>query len=231
MAFQSKQTTRTVFCHRNELAVESSCLTWGTKTVIPFQLREKILIELHENHPDVAKMKALACSYVWWPNIDSEIEMTMKSCKSYQINQAMPARAPIHPWEKTTAPWTRIHIDFAGPFLGKMFLIIYDSYLKWIDAITMTNITSSAVTDHLRYTFSIHEIPYFIVSDNGPLLASQEFNTFCNLHGIKPFNDSSIPPFIQWATECLVQTFKTSLKKIIEGKDVKELNTILQCFC
>ena len=27
--------------------------------------------------------------------------------------------------------------------------------------------------------------------------------------------------------ECLVQTFKTTLKKIIEGKEVKELNTIL----
>ena len=49
-------------------------------------------------------MKALARSYVWWPNIDSEIEMTMKSGKSCQINQAMPARATVHPWEKTTSP-------------------------------------------------------------------------------------------------------------------------------
>ena len=32
------------FCSRNELAVESSCLIWGNKVVIPFQLRENILI-------------------------------------------------------------------------------------------------------------------------------------------------------------------------------------------
>ena len=70
----------------------------GNNVVIPFQLREKILIELHENHPGIVRMKVLACSYVWWPNIDSEIEMTMKSCKSCQINQAMLARAPEHPW-------------------------------------------------------------------------------------------------------------------------------------
>ena len=44
--------------------------------------------------------------------------------------------------------------------------------------IPMTNKTLSEVIDRLRCTFSIHEIPYFIVSDNGPLLASQEFNTF-----------------------------------------------------
>ena len=79
----------------------------------------------------------------------------------------------------------RIHIDFAGPFLGKMFLIVYDSYSKWIDVIPMTNLTLPAVIDHLRCAFSIHGIPYFIVSENGPSLASQEFNTFCKLNRIK----------------------------------------------
>ena len=39
----------------------------------------------------------------------------------YQINHTMPAKAPAHPWEKTTSPWVRLHIDFAGPFLDKMF--------------------------------------------------------------------------------------------------------------
>ena len=119
----------------------------------------------HENHPGIVRVKALVCSYVWWPNIDNEIEMTVKSCKSSQINQPVPAKVPIHSWEKATAPWMRIHIDFVGPFLGRMFLIIYNSFLKWIDAIPMRTITSSAVINPLRYTFSVHEIPYFIVID------------------------------------------------------------------
>ena len=97
------------------------------------------MIELHENHPGIVRMKALTHSYVWWSNIGSEIEMTVKSYKPCQIHQALPAKAPIHPWEKTTAPWMRIHIDFAGPSLGKMFLIIYDSYWKWTDAIPNSN--------------------------------------------------------------------------------------------
>ena len=85
-------------------------------------------------------MKALARSYVWWPGMDSEIESTVKSCKSCQINHTMPAKAPVHPWEKTTSPWVRLHIDFAGPFLDKMFFIIYDSYSKWINVIPMKKI-------------------------------------------------------------------------------------------
>ena len=175
-------------------------------------------------------MKALACSYIWWPNIDNDIEMTVKSCNSCQMNQAMPSKAPIHPWEKTTAPWMRIHVDFAGPFLGKMFLIIYDSYSKWIDAIPMTNITSSAVIDCLRSTFSIHGIPYFIVSDNGPSLVSEEFKKFFKLNGIKHLTIAPYHPSSNGAAERSVQTFKTSLKKIIEGKPVKDLNAILQRF-
>ena len=58
------------------------------------------MIELHENHPSSVRMKALARSYVWWPNIDSAIEMAVKFCKSSQMNQTMQAKAPIHPLGK-----------------------------------------------------------------------------------------------------------------------------------
>ena len=124
----------------------------------------------------------------------------------------------------------RIHVDFAGLFLEKMFLIIYDSYSKWIDAIPMTNITSSAVIDCLRSTFSIHGIPYFIVSDNGPSLVSEEFKKNCKLNGIKHLTIAPYHPSSNGAAECSGQTFKTSLKKIIEGKPVKDINAILQRF-
>ena len=40
----------------------------------------------------------------------------------------MPAKAPAHPWEKTTSPLVRLDIDFAGPFLDKMFFIIYNFF-------------------------------------------------------------------------------------------------------
>ena len=78
---------------------------------------------------------------------------------------------------------------------------------------------------------SVHQIPYFIVSDNnGSSLASQEFNTFCKLNGIEHLTIAPYHPSSNGTSKYFVQTFKTSLKKIIEGKDVKELNTILQCF-
>ena len=31
--------------------------------------------------------------------------------------------APVHPLEYPTRPWQQIHIEFAGPFQGYMWLI------------------------------------------------------------------------------------------------------------
>ena len=41
---------------------------------------------------------------------------------------------PLPPWEWPETPWNRLHVDYAGPFLGKMFLIVVDAHSKWIDA-------------------------------------------------------------------------------------------------
>lgn len=38
-----------------------------------------------------------------------------------QAQSAMPAVAPLHPWEWPDRPWSRIHADYAGPFMGSMF--------------------------------------------------------------------------------------------------------------
>ena len=58
------------------------------------------------------------------------IETCVKQCKTCQVHQSMPASAPIHNWERTAKPWVGIHIDFAGPYLGKMFLVLTDTYSK-----------------------------------------------------------------------------------------------------
>lgn len=73
-------------------------------------------------------MKMIVCSYVWWLGIDKTIEALVKSCKSCQEVQKVPEQAPLHPWIWPCKPWVWVHLDFAGPFLGKFFLIAADAY-------------------------------------------------------------------------------------------------------
>ena len=75
-------------------------------------------------------MKGLARSYVWWPNIDADLEAQVKQCNQCQVNQPSPPAVPMHSWEWPEHPWERIHVDYVGPLLGKMFLIVVDALLN-----------------------------------------------------------------------------------------------------
>ena len=101
---------------RNELTFHQGCILWGMTEVISDKLQDRVLKELHDGHLGVIKMKALARSYVWWPNINAQLEELAKACSGCQENQKMPTKAPLHPLEWATALWQRIHIDYAGPF-------------------------------------------------------------------------------------------------------------------
>ncbi|XP_068726559.1 uncharacterized protein [Montipora capricornis] len=61
---------------KDELTLEQGCLLsiWGTLVVIPTSLQKEVLKELHETHPGITKMNALARFYVLWPKIDVDFE-------------------------------------------------------------------------------------------------------------------------------------------------------------
>jgi hypothetical protein len=107
---------------KNELGTMDGCLLWGSRVVVPSGLRERILQELHQTHPGVVKM--LARSYVWWPKMDEEIETTVRKCITCQLSRPLPSVAPLHPWEWPSRPWSRLHIDYANHYHGRMYLII-----------------------------------------------------------------------------------------------------------
>ena len=88
-------------------------------------------------------MKSLARCYVWWPAIDREQEEMVQKCDTCQLQKSPPA-APLHPWKWPENQWNHIHIDYAGPFLGKMFLIAVDATSKWIETHIMNTTTSTA---------------------------------------------------------------------------------------
>ena len=118
---------------RLELSLQDSCILWGSRVVIPPQAQEHLLAELHGGHPGVSRMKGLAHSLLWWPGLDGDIKSMVKQCNACQQHRPDPAPVPLHPWSWPTKPWTRLHLDFAGPFQNTMFLIIVDAHSKWLE--------------------------------------------------------------------------------------------------
>ena len=76
-------------------------------------------------------MKAIARSYMWWPGLDKVVEELVRNCIPCQSNRHNPAPVPLHSLIWPSQPWQRVHFDFAGPFLGRMFLVAVDTHSKW----------------------------------------------------------------------------------------------------
>ena len=125
----------------------------GDRVIVPPQGREQVIAELHEAHPGISRMKALAHSYIRWLNMDRELENAVKSCPQCQQHQKAPAEGPLHPREWPGQPWSRLHIDYAGPYKGHMYLVVMDAHSKWMDVYIMHRTTSASTIVKLREIF------------------------------------------------------------------------------
>ena len=197
---------------QDEIGLEGGCLMWGIRVIIPAKLQSAVLQSLHLGHPGITRMKAIARSYFWWTGLDQDIEKLANSCESCQAVKSSPAVAPLHPWAWPDAPWKRLHVDFAGPFLGKMFFIVVDAHSKWPEVIAMSSTTSQSTIDVLRSLFSRYGLPEQIVSDNGAQFTSDEFTQFMKLNGIKHIRSAPYHPASNGLAERFVQTFKRAMK-------------------
>ncbi|XP_064402603.1 uncharacterized protein K02A2.6-like [Halichondria panicea] len=196
-----------------QLSLHDGCVMWGSRVVIPPPGRERILEELHEGHPGISKMKSLARCFVWWPGMDKALEEKVKLCDACQRTRKLPPVAPIQPWEWPERPWARLHIDYAGPLLGHMFLVVVDAHSKWMEVKAVRHATTATTLTELRSIFATHGIPELLVSDNGSVFTSVEFKDFVKTQGIRHTTSAPYHPATNGLAERAVQTFKAYMKK------------------
>ena len=91
------------------------------------------------------------------------------------MNHKEDVKTPLHPLEFTWKPWQRIHLDFAGPFQGQMWLIAIDSYSRWPEVIPVRSTSAKQTIQELKLIFARFGSPEQVVTDNGPQFVSDEF--------------------------------------------------------
>ena len=147
--------------------------------------------------------------------MNQSIKNMVKACTPCQQSRPSPAPAPLHPWEWPSTPWSRLHIDFAGSFLGHMYLVLVDAHSKWIEVHIMQSITASKTIEVLRSIFATHGLPQKIVTDNGPTFTSDEFSQFLSGNSIKHIRSAPYHPSTNGLAERAVQSFKQTLSVIL----------------
>ena len=200
------------YLRRDELSLVQGVIMWGIRVLVPTGLRQQLLTELHTGHFGIVRMKSLAREFIWWPNIDADIKALAQDCHTCRESSPSPPSAPLHPWEFPEKPWQRLHTDLAGPFLGKMWLIVMDAHSKWPEVFCLNNnATTSNIVSKIRDCIVRFGIPDQIVSDNGTQYTSQEFQDFCKSNGIRHTTSSVYHPRSNGEAERFVKTFKKSM--------------------
>lgn len=194
--------------------------------VLPEIMRPKVIEELHKNHDGIVITKAMARSYFWWPAIDKQIEEVVKDCHVCAENRNMPPKVS-HQWIKPGKAWSRLHIDYAGPFQGKTFLILIDAFSKWPEVKIVPDMSSGTLIRILRDIFAQQGLPDTIVSDNGRSFVSEEFQRYLESMGIKQVLAAPYHPATNGQAERTVQTVKSKLKKLTGGSWEVRLATML----
>ena len=172
-----------------------------------------ILKLLHSSHNGVVKMKALVRSYIWWPGNDQHIENIAQHCGQCEEKARKPTRVPLRPWLFPQRPWSRVHVDYAGPTEGKMILVVVDAYSKWIEAKVAHSATTQVTIEQLPGLFAVHRLPGTIVSDNETCFTSAEFKQFVTRNNIQHITSPAYHPSLNGLAERAVQLVKRGLAK------------------
>jgi len=166
--------------------IQNGCILFGTRIWIPKKLQNYILEYIHIEHVGVIRMIALALSYcVYWPSIDEDIENLARNCLQCIEIQHAPLKEIVHDWVVPKKPWERIHIDYAGPFMDNLFLLVVDEYSMWPEVFISNSSSASNTIEKLKLLFSSFGQPRFLVSDNISSFMGEEFQTFLKSFGIK----------------------------------------------
>ena len=97
--------------------------------------------------------------------------------------------------------------------MGYMFLIVVDAFTKWLEVKPVKSATSATTMDQLRSIFATHGLPEMLVTDNGTVFTSMEFQQFTKRNGIRHVKTAPYHPASNGLAERAVQTFKEHMKK------------------
>ncbi|XP_052130313.1 uncharacterized protein K02A2.6-like [Frankliniella occidentalis] len=152
---------------RNELSVDDDLLYFRNRLVIPNSLKNQSLQQLHSGHQGIVKCKSLARETIFWPGINKDIESFVSDCLVCSKFSPAQKKLIMISHDIPNLPYQQVATDILD-FHGDYYLVVIDTYSKWIDAIRMPNKTSEAVIDILKFLFAVHGIPCVVLADNNP---------------------------------------------------------------
>ena len=209
---QSSPDLRPYVEHRAHISLTADgLLLYNDRIVIPSDHQADILAHLHAGHQGIAKTRRLAQQSVWWPTINKDIEVFVKSCYQCLTTRSQHPE-PLLPSPLPDLPWQRLAADFFQ--LGnRSHLLVVDYYSRFIEVVELSTTTAARTIAQFKSIFARHGIPAELVTDNGPQFSSAEFEEFAKSYCFRHTTSSPLFPQSNGLAERSVRTVKSLLSK------------------
>lgn len=201
------------FNNNASISLIENCILFNNRVVIPDSLKLSVLELLHSSHINVVQMKRMARKFVYWQNLDKDIDLFVETCEAC-CKTSNNKKKVFSSWPIASEPFERVHLDFFY-FQGKRFLIFVDSYSKWIEVKQMRKTDAKSLIRILCSIFSCFGKVKSFVTDNGPPYDSYGFENFCKQKNIELIHSPAYHPESNGRAERAVQTVKKYLKKML----------------
>ena len=107
---------------RDEITVIRRLVMRGMWIIVPSSLRERVLELAHEGHQGIVKTNDRLRRNVWWPNMNSVVEIHCKTCLGCQAVTPVTTKPLVKTTTMPSKPWRDLAIDLMGPLpSGEIF--------------------------------------------------------------------------------------------------------------
>ena len=97
---------------RNEIHSAENLLFMGDRLIVPASKHSSVLQLIHEGHMGIERCKARARLCVYWPHINGDIEITVKSCTVCNKFSNSIHKEPMIPHQLPDRPWEQVSTDY-----------------------------------------------------------------------------------------------------------------------
>ena len=171
----------------------------------------------HLGHPGVTSLARILILKYYWPHLHKDVETYVQQCipcqlgkgsKSYKRGKLAPLVARAHN--------EIVHMDFAGPFYGKFYiLIIVDKFTGMTMLLPCYSPSAEVVVHSILYNwYAQHGLPRTICTDRGSGFIAEANQVVCKFLGIKRLFTSSYHPQTNSKAERVVQETKKALRMV-----------------
>lgn len=165
------------------------------KICIPTEMREKVLVQEHDDalHLGADKTIARIKKRYYWPKLAEDVRSYIRKCTI--CKQSKPSNRSQHPemglQRITTKPFQIIALDFIQSLPRSRsghahLLVVMDLYSKFCLLFPVRKISASLVCQTLEQSwFRRYSTPEYIISDNASTFLSKEFKTFLGKYRVQ----------------------------------------------